>query len=78
MQAISKEARTDAIAGHVLCLPLSDGFGDAIREAVINTGLHMNTDEFAKFAWAVYIERTFARCISGIWIYLAVVHDPRH
>ncbi|KAK9825070.1 hypothetical protein WJX74_006069 [Apatococcus lobatus] len=76
--AISKEARTDAMAGHVMCLPLSDGFGDAIREAVINTGLHMNTDDFAKFAWAVHIERTFARCICGIWIYLAVVHDPRH
>ncbi|KAK9808578.1 hypothetical protein WJX72_000007 [[Myrmecia] bisecta] len=77
-QVVSKEARSSLVTGHVIGLPLSDGYGDAIRDAVLNTGIHMITDEHVKFAMASHVERTGVKFVCCIWIYVAAIRDPRH
>ncbi len=75
---VSKEARNSVVTGHVISLPFSDGYGHAIRDAVLNTGIHMITNEHVRFALATHIERTGVKFVCCVWIYLAVIRDPRH
>ena len=75
LQTIQKEARCTVLSGHVLHLPFSDGFGDAIQAAVLNTGVHMNTDELCKFAVAARSVQTGAAFVCGWWIYICRVRE---
>ena len=71
-----KEARTGMVAGHIIGLPFSDGYGDAISEAVLNTGIHMISDDRVKYAMATHIERTGVKFVCCMWIYIAAIRDP--
>ena len=75
LQMIQKEARCTVLSGHVLHLPFSDGFSDAIQAAVLNTGVHMTTDERCKFAMAAHLEQTGAAFVCGWWIYICRVRE---
>ena len=75
LQVIQREARCTVLSGHVLHLPFSDGFSDAIQAAVLNTGVHMTTDERCKFAMAAHLEQTGAAFVCGGWIYICRVRE---
>ncbi len=63
------------VNGHILALPFSDGYADAVAEAVLNTGIHRTTDERVKFAMAAYVEPLGAAFVCCIWIYVAAVRE---
>jgi hypothetical protein len=71
-QAVAKEARHSMAVGHIISLPFSNGFGDAVAEAVQNTSVHMATGEHAKFAVAAQVERSGTKFVC--WMHVYVVH----
>jgi hypothetical protein len=74
---VAKEARHSVAVGHIISLPFSDAFGDAVAEAVQNTGVHMATGEHAKFAVAAQVERSGAKFVCWMHVYVARVQEIR-
>lgn len=68
---MAKEARAEWVCGHILCLPFSDKYCEAVTEAVLNTGLHRVADERVKYALAAHVERGGAAYVCGLWVYVA-------
>lgn len=63
------------INGHILAVPFSDSYRDALAQAVITSGVHRTVDPCVKFAMAAYVERLGAAFVSCIWVYVAAVHE---
>ncbi|GFR45894.1 hypothetical protein Agub_g7350 [Astrephomene gubernaculifera] len=72
-ERIRREARCESAHGHMLALPFSDQYLEAVSEAVLNTGIHRIADDRAKFSTAVFVEPLGASFVCCIWIYVAVV-----
>lgn len=72
---VNREMRGCLINGHILALPFSDGYSDAVTEAVINTGVHRTLDPRVKFAMAAYVEPLGAAFVCCMWIYVAAIRE---
>jgi coiled-coil and C2 domain-containing protein 2A len=72
---VLRETRASRLHGHILALPFSDRYGDAVAEALLATGLHRTSSERAKFALAAHVEPLGAAFACCIWIYVAAVSD---
>ncbi|GFH23937.1 C2 domain-containing protein, partial [Haematococcus lacustris] len=55
-ERVVKESRADWVCGHILALPFSDRYADAVTEAVLNTGIHRIADERVKYSMAAHVE----------------------
>lgn len=64
-----------SVNGHVLALPFSDTWAEAVTEAVLNTGVHRTVDPRVKFAMAAYVEPLGAEFVCCIWVYVAAIRD---
>lgn len=71
---VAAEARTP-VMGHILALPYSDKYEEAIAQAVLNTGIHRNSSDRARYAMAAYVEPLGHAFVCCIWIYVAVTKD---
>eukprot|EP00775_Hariotina_reticulata_P004277 gene4277-4531_t len=74
-ERVSREMRGCLINGHILALPFSDGYAEAIAEAVIDTGVHRTVDPRVKFAMAAYVEPLGAAFVCCLWIYVAAIRE---
>lgn len=74
-ERVSREMRGCLINGHVLAVPFSDGYRDALAAAVTGSGLHRTVDPRVKFAMAAYVERMGAAWVGCIWVYIAAVRE---
>lgn len=72
---VGREMRGCLINGHIIALPFSDSYADAVAEAVINTGLHRTVDPRVKFAMAAYVEPLGAAWVCCLWIYIAAIRE---
>lgn len=72
---VSREMRGCLINGHILAVPFSDNYADAVAQAVINSGVHRTVDPRVKFAMAAYVERLGAAFVACIWIYVAAIRE---
>lgn len=72
---VSREMRGCLINGHILAVPFSDKYADAVAQAVINSGVHRTVDPRVKFAMAAYVERLGAAFVACIWIYVAAIRE---
>jgi coiled-coil and C2 domain-containing protein 2A len=64
-----------AVNGHVLALPFSEAWAEAVSEAVLGTGVHRTVDPRVKFAMAAHVEPLGASFVCCIWIYVAAIRD---
>ncbi|KAG2484062.1 hypothetical protein HYH03_017082 [Edaphochlamys debaryana] len=72
-ERIRKESRAEAAHGHVLALPFSDRYLEAVSDSVLNTGIHRIADERVKYSTAVFVEPLGASFVCCIWIYVAAI-----
>ncbi|KAJ9514810.1 hypothetical protein QJQ45_028482, partial [Haematococcus lacustris] len=72
-ERVMKESRADWVCGHILALPFSDRYADAVTEAVLNTGIHRIADERVKYSMAAHVERSGIAFCSCLWIYVAAL-----
>ncbi|GFH19018.1 CC2D2AN-C2 domain-containing protein [Haematococcus lacustris] len=72
-EVVMKESRADWVCGHILALPFSDRYADAVTEAVLNTGIHRIADERVKYSMAAHVERSGIAFCSCLWIYVAAL-----
>jgi coiled-coil and C2 domain-containing protein 2A len=72
---VQREMRGCLINGHILALPFSDSYADAVAEAVLNTGVHRTTDERVKFAMAAHVETLGSAYVCCLWVYVAAIRE---
>lgn len=61
--------------GHILAVPFSDNYAEAVTQAVINSGVHRTVDPRVKFAMAAYVEQLGSAFVACIWIYVAAIRE---
>eukprot|EP00198_Chlamydomonas_reinhardtii_P008597 XP_001697934.1 predicted protein [Chlamydomonas reinhardtii] len=74
-ERIRRESKAEAVHGHVLALPFSDSYLEAVADAVLNTGIHRIADERVKFSTAVFVEPLGASFVCCVWIYVAAIRS---
>eukprot|EP00798_Chlamydomonas_sp_ICE-L_P015518 gene15518-21607_t len=74
-QRVREDARADMVNGHIIALPFSDRYIDAVHEAVLNTGIHRIADERVKYSMAAHVEKGGHSFVCALWIYVAAVRD---
>ena len=68
-EEVRKQSRSDQINGHIIALPFSDRYGDAVAEAILNTGIHRIADDRVKYSLAAHVERGGASFTCCCYIY---------
>ncbi|KAG2451720.1 hypothetical protein HYH02_003500 [Chlamydomonas schloesseri] len=74
-ERIRRESKAEAVHGHILALPFSDSYLEAVADAVLNTGIHRIADERVKFSTAVFVEPLGASFVCCMWIYVAAIRS---
>ncbi|KAF5837475.1 hypothetical protein DUNSADRAFT_4277 [Dunaliella salina] len=69
---VAHESRSEWVNGHILAIPFSDRYAEALTEAVLNTGIHRIADERVKYSLAALVERGGAAFCCCLWVYVAV------
>lgn len=72
---VSREMRGCLINGHILAVPFSDNYAEAVAQAVIGSGVHRTVDPRVKFAMAACVERLGAAFVACIWVYVAAIRE---
>ncbi len=74
-ERVQRDSRSGGVHGHIIALPFSDSYLDAVVEAVLNTGVHRIADPDVKYAIAAHVEPLGHSFVCCMWIYLAAVRD---
>uniref|UniRef100_A0A7S3R2T6 C2 domain-containing protein n=1 Tax=Dunaliella tertiolecta TaxID=3047 RepID=A0A7S3R2T6_DUNTE len=69
---VAHESRAEWVNGHILAIPFSDRYAEALTEAVLNTGIHRIADERVKYSMAAHVEHAGAAFCCCLWVYVAV------
>ncbi|KAF6253870.1 hypothetical protein COO60DRAFT_1642856 [Scenedesmus sp. NREL 46B-D3] len=62
---VAREMRGCLINGHILALPFSDSYAEAVAEAVLNTGLHRTVD----------LRPLGSAFVCCLWVYVAAIRE---
>jgi hypothetical protein len=74
-ERLARDVRGCLVNGHILSVPFSNNFAEAVREAVLSTGLHRTKDARVKFAMAAYVEPLGHAFVCRCWLYVAAIRE---